>query len=228
MAEGQAGVDLVSLDLIPGLRTYAWTRAVGRAGGHKDVAASAVVRAASADGYQSLVAASCGNYGLALRHAARAGGVNATIVVPDDGVATQILFGDDVVAVDGSYEHAVAASRRLAVERGAADGNVDGPYRTHVLEALGSIATDVLRASSPPPDYVWVPVGNGTTLAAIGQGLRRDHPAIAVMGVSAVGNNSVLSTGRTLRRGRHVAIVTGGQDHTCSVSRPSRMGDLIP
>lgn len=192
--------------LLPGLQVLVLDETAGGSRCHKQPAAEAAVRAAAAAGFEQVVVGSCGNYGWAVARAARAEGVEATVVVPAgfavDGVR-MAAAGATVLRMGTTYEDAVAASRWLAGLLGAADVNVDGPYAAQVLAAHRMIVERVAGLPGPPPEAVWVPLGNGTTVAAVGGGILSHGWPTAVVGVSSAGNNSVLAAWPT---GRHEPI----------------------
>ncbi len=92
-----------------------------------------------------------------------------------------------------SYEEAVAASRRLAEGR-VADANIDGPFGAVAVAALGEIVTGLDDVPGGPPAGLWVPLGNGTTVTAVGAAIRHRGWATRVFGVSSPGNNSILDS----------------------------------
>jgi threonine synthase len=106
-----------------------------------------------------------------------------------------IRAGARVLRTGRTYEDAVAASHRLTATReGVADVNVDGPYAAVVASAHATITEELADLPGGPPADVWVPVGNGTTLAAVAAAmLRRGWPTRPV-GVSSQGNNSILGS----------------------------------
>lgn len=221
-----AGSDAVTKSLgVPALRELTgWFGGIrlvikdetrSESGSHKQRAAAAVVRAAAAGGHDRVIAGSCGNYGLALAMEAATAGVRAFVVVPEhSGRLGQRLreHGAEVVPVAGGYEDAVATSKEVAQRQGIANGNVDGPYGDAVLAALAGIAAEILDGLPAPPAAVWLPTGNGTTVAALGTGLAAARPAVPgddpprLVAVTSRGNNSILASwpGRT-----HAALDAG-------------------
>ncbi|MHA6622727.1 pyridoxal-phosphate dependent enzyme [Pseudonocardia sp. DLS-67] len=169
-------------------------------GSHKEPAARAVVADALADGYRHIVLASCGNYGRATAIACRDAGIACTVTLPSgwsDGGAWMRSAGARVELVEGSYEDAVDASRRLAADgaaRGMVDGNVDGPYQDSVLRGHG-IVVDALAAALPePPAALWIPAGNGTTIVAAHRRIRALGWQTVINGVGSEGNNPLLTS----------------------------------
>lgn len=186
------------VDLVDGASTGVWDEADNPAGSHKQRAADAVAEAVVGDGWGRIVVGSCGHYGVAVALAASRRLLAATVVLPRsaEALAGRLrTVGAEAVVVPGGYEDAVAASRTLAVELGAADGNVDGPYALIVRRALGQSALELLFAlGGTPPVSLWVPLGNGTTLVALAEALRGAGALVPLIGVTSAGHNSVLAS----------------------------------
>ena len=164
---------------------------------HKLRAAEAVAEQAAAAGYRRIAVGSCGAYGLAIAIACRRRGIAATVVLPctyTTDAARLVAAGALVVRSGGSYEAAVDYSRRLATATGAADGNVNGPFASMVLAALSGIVTDLARLLPAPPAGIWVPMGNGTTVTAVGRAVLTLGWPTRVIAVSSAGNNSILAS----------------------------------
>lgn len=165
---------------------------------HKQRAADAVVMAAAQAGYAQVTAGSCGNYGVALAHAAARVRLAATVVVPasfgQPDVRRMRQLGAQVVRASQTYEDAVAASRELATSASVADVNVDGPFAATVRAALGEMVAELDDLADGPPAGLWVPLGNGTTVASVGEAVLRRGWATRVFGASSPGNNSILAS----------------------------------
>lgn len=183
--------------LLDGIRLLVKDETRNVSGSHKERAALAVARRAAAEGHRRVAVGSCGNYGLAVAVACRAVGIAATVVLPRgwSGLARTVRrLGARVMLIDGCYEDAVAASRQVAADEGTADGNVDGPYATTVQRALGQIAYELREVLAEPPRTLWVPLGNGTTVTAIGCAVIEMGWPTKVVGVTSTGNNSILAS----------------------------------
>lgn len=166
-------------------------------GSHKEPSAHAVVAAAATGGYDHLVVTSCGNYGRAMAVAARDAGLRCTVLLPavgNDGGTGARHLGATTVLFDGTYEEAHDHTPRLAAQLGAADGNVDGPFAAAVLAGSGAVVDEVHVELGTPPATFWVPVGNGTTLTAIGgRAAALDWPTV-LHGVSCAGANPIATS----------------------------------
>jgi len=152
-----------------------WLKDEGRmpTGSLKDRASAAVVRRAAAIGVDRVITASTGNAGVALAAMARAGGLDAVILVPASAPAAKLaqlgIFDATVVLVRGSYDDAfelsVAASRELGWycrNTGLNPFTVEGKKTVsfEIAEQLGWRA----------PDRIFVPVGDGNIIVAVHRG----------------------------------------------------------
>lgn len=183
--------------LFPGARVLARDESRYASGSHKQPSAHAVVAAALALGHDHVVVTSCGNYGRAMAVAARAAGLTCTVLLPaignDGGTGARVL-GATTVVVDGTYEEAHEETTRFAARLGAVDGNVDGPFARAVLDGGGDVVDKLQRELGEPPATFWVPVGNGTTLTAIGRRAAVLGWPTILHGVSCAGANPVTTS----------------------------------
>ncbi len=119
-------------------------------------------------GPAGVVAASGGNFGLAVGHAARELGRHAEIVVPSSSPAAKIdkvrATGAEVQVVDGYYDEAAAVAAATHEETGAVRMH---PYdQPAVVAGQGTIGAE-LDEQVPSIDTVLVAVGGGGLIAGI-------------------------------------------------------------
>ncbi|MEU6606359.1 pyridoxal-phosphate dependent enzyme [Streptomyces shenzhenensis] len=187
---------LISADgLLPGARVLLKDETHHASGSHKEPAARAVVARALAEGHDRIVVGSCGSYGRAMATACAAAGMRCTVVLPaewGDGGALAAAAGADIRFVAGDYEDAVEESHRLAAMEGAADGNVDGPYQDAIAEGHGAVVDALYEQLGGAPVSLWIPLGNGTTVAAAHRRLLALDWPVALHGVGSRGNNPVV------------------------------------
>lgn len=142
-----------------------------------------------ADARRGVVAASAGNHGLGVAHAARLRGCRATVVVPKDAVRKKVegirALGAEVRQVDGAYEAAEAEGLRLAQKRAAVwvspynDPSVVAGQGTLGIELAEDVAEDEIRGGY----LVYVPVGGGGLISGIGVALRSALASAWLIGV---------------------------------------------
>lgn len=162
-------------------------------GTHKDRIAEAHARRAAEEGYSAITVGTCGNYGVAIAYYAKVYGIKAYIFVPAgytlERTGEMLSYGAEVIPIHGPYEKVVFESRKFAVENGAYDAN-PGSNPEVDYEGYSTIADDIL--SEVKPDAVFVPAGNGTTLAGIWHGFRKRGENPRMVGVTTSFGNQIL------------------------------------
>ncbi len=144
--------------------------------------------------------ASCGNFGVAIAHAANVHGLACHVFVPEDftgeRVTTMRDLGATVHRVPGMYEDAVAASRTHAQQEDLFDANPGGPNTLRALAGYSRIAKEIVERVGTPA-AIGAPIGNGSTLAGVHLGFHtmwaQGHaPTVPkVFGGTSQGNNPV-------------------------------------
>ena len=172
-------------------------------GFHKDRSSRAMVAEAQAQGRRGLTVGTCGSAGLALARLAAQAGLAAVVFVPARyrGAPLEAMqaLGAQVVRTPGTYEDAVAASAALAAAERLYDANPTGVGGSASLLAYEAIADEIVGTLETFPDTVWVPAGNGTTLAGVARGFARlaraaGRPPPRVCGVGSDGNTAVIAS----------------------------------
>lgn len=142
--------------------------------------------------------ASCGNFGVAVAHAAYLHDLPCKVFIPADfqGERVQLMqdLGAAVERVPGTYEDAVRASRTQAGQQGWADANPGGTSTLRTLTGYANIAREILERMGEAPVVVGVPIGNGSTLAGVHLGFRTawargDSSTPIMVGGTSRGNN---------------------------------------
>jgi threonine dehydratase len=152
---------------------------------------------------RGVIAASAGNHGQALAHAASRAGVKATIVMPVSAAIAKVAatrsYGQTVVLEGIDYQAAHRAAERICAESGALF--VDAYDDALVVAGQGTIGVEI--AAEMKPDVVLVPVGGGGLVAGIAVALAAQSPATEVIGVEAAGSAQLSAS---LAAGKPVAI----------------------
>jgi threonine dehydratase len=142
--------------------------------------------AALPDGSRGLVAASAGNHGRAVAHAAAKVGVDCEVFMPRDAAVSKVAavqrLGAAVHLGGESLEEALADAERRARETGAAFVH---PFDD--LDVIAGQATLGAELLEDVPDLarVVVPVGGGGLAAGVGIALRRAGADVELVGVQA-------------------------------------------
>jgi len=143
-------------------------------GTQKDRIAFAQAMDAMRRGFDTVTAATCGNYGAAVALAASMAGLRCVIFIPETYRSRRVdemrSYGAEIVTTAGDYEASVEASRIRAERDELYDANPGGVNTPIQLRAYGEIAYEIYDELRDAPAAVAVPVSNGTTLAGIYRG----------------------------------------------------------
>lgn len=162
-------------------------------------------------GTKTLVAASAGNHGLAVAHAAAASGLDCQIFLPAAAAPARAeriaAAGARLVRADGDYDAAVAAAAEAARAHGTvliADTSDDpsAPSPRWVVDGYSTLFAELDEQLSGPVDVVLVPAGVGslTAAAVIWAAHRPDPPnVLAVEPATAACVAAALAAGRPVR-----------------------------
>ncbi|PJI47952.1 MAG: hydroxyectoine utilization dehydratase EutB [Pseudomonas sp.] len=134
---------------------------------------------------KGVVAASTGNHGRALAHAARMLGVPATIclsqLVPANKVQAIRELGAEVRIVGHSQDDAQAEAERIAREQGAA---LLPPFdHPQIIAGQGTLGLEILE-QLPDVRQVLVPLSGGGLFGGVALALKQVDPTIRVHGIS--------------------------------------------
>lgn len=150
---------------------------------------------------RGVVAHSSGNHAQALGFAAKAFGVPAVIVVPDNAPAVKIeatrSLGAEVVLVPMAER--MAAAEAIAAERGA---TLIPPFdHLDVIAGQGTIGLEI-ATELPEVELVLVPVGGGGLASGVATAIKALCPSARVIGVEpelAADTQESLHAGRLVR-----------------------------
>ena len=131
----------------------------------------AVAKALEADA-RALICASTGNTAAAAAAYGARAGVTTVCVVPHGATAAGKLaqtrmYGARIVAVTGTFDHALTIVRQLAKRDGVVLVNSVNPDR---LEGQKTAAFEIVDALGDAPDELYIPVGNAGNIAAYWRG----------------------------------------------------------
>lgn len=143
-------------------------------GTQKDRIAFAQAKDALRRGYDTMMLATCGNYGVACSLAASIAGLRCIIHVPENYHTKRTKemtdHGAEIVRVPGDYEASVEFSSRVAKEKEYYDANPGGDNIVLQLTAYGEIAYEIYDELRDAPRIIAAPVSNGTLLAGLFKG----------------------------------------------------------
>lgn len=155
-------------------------------------------------GARHVVAASSGNHGQAVAYIAKELGVRATIIIPENAVASKENairdYGAQVVYGGTTSKTRLAKAEKLATEDGAV---FIPPYDDPLIMAgQGTVGLEILEQVEDV-DRVYVPIGGGGLISGIATALKETRPEIQVIGVEPERAND---TWQSLESGKIVSI----------------------
>ncbi|MDQ2673235.1 MAG: threonine synthase, partial [Chloroflexota bacterium] len=144
-------------------------------GSFKDRGMVLAVNRAVGSGARAVVCASTGNTSASAAAYAAAAGLPCHVILPAGKVARgklaqALAAGARLVMVDGNFDAALTAVRRLGDEGAAVVVNSINPDR---LEGQQTAAFEVVDALGRAPDALALPVGNAGNITAYWRGFRR-------------------------------------------------------
>jgi threonine dehydratase len=158
---------------------------------------------------RGVIAASAGNHAQGVALAAEKLDCRAVIVMPvttpEVKVRSVAARGAEVVLHGDTYDEAFTRARQLEEERGLSFIHpFDDP---DVIAGQGTIAMEILRQISTPPDGIYVAVGGGGLIAGIASYVKSLWPQVEVIGVEPVDADAMT---RSLARGERVRLDSVG------------------
>ncbi len=148
-------------------------------GSFKDRGMVLAVTRALSGGAQAVVCASTGNTSASAAAYAAAAGIACFVVLPAGTVARgklaqAVAAGARLISIEGNFDEALDAVRRLGEEGVAAVVNSVNPDR---IEGQQTAAWEVVDALGGAPDALALPVGNAGNITAYWRGFRRYRDA---------------------------------------------------
>jgi threonine dehydratase len=133
---------------------------------------------------RGVIAYSSGNHAQGVAYAARALGVKATIVMPNNApknkrAGTEAL-GAEIVTVGPASSERKAKAEELARERGL---SIVPPYNDeNIIAGAASVGMEILE-DFPDVEVILVPVGGGGLISGISTAVKLTRPDVQVIGV---------------------------------------------
>ncbi len=165
-------IPLIHLSKKWGVELYAKIEGANPTGSFKDRGMVMAVAKAKEEGSKMVVCASTGNTSAsAAAYAARAG-LRCLIVIPDGKIAMgklaqALMYGADIFAIEGNFDHALKMVRRLSEITPMTLVNSVNPYR---IEGQKTAAFEVCDQLGTAPDVLAIPVGNAGNITAYWKG----------------------------------------------------------
>jgi threonine dehydratase len=133
---------------------------------------------------RGVISYSSGNHAQGVAYAARALGVKATIVMPNNAPpikreATQNL-GAEIVGVGPGSDERMARAQELSAEHGYV---IVPPYNDEkIIAGQGTMGLEILE-DLPEVEAVLVPVGGGGMISGVATAIKLSRPGVKVIGV---------------------------------------------
>lgn len=148
-------------------------------------ASNAVLSLSAEARARGVVAASTGNHGRALSHAARAAGARAVVcmsaLVPQNKVEAIRALGAEVRIVGGSQDDAQREVERLVAENGLVEvPPFDDPA---VIAGQGTLGLEIME-EAPETAHLIVPLSGGGLIAGVALAAKATRPGARVTGVT--------------------------------------------
>jgi threonine synthase len=163
-------------------------------GTHKDRMALLLALDARKKGLDTLAATTCSNYGAALAYVCEKLNMKCKIYIPADFHASRRpdieAMGGEVTLVKGDYEATMKVCADDALRNHWYNANPGGSSRELGVYSYTFISREIAQALGRSPDWVSVPVGNGTVIGGVWQGFRGMGMKPRVLGCS--NNNSAV------------------------------------
>lgn len=146
-------------------------------GSFKDRGMTLAVSKAKEAGAQAVICASTGNTSASAAAYARRAGLRAFVLIPEGYVALgklaqALLYGAEVLAVQGNFDQALAIVQQLAQTHPVTLVNSINPYR---LEGQKTAAFEIIDVLGKAPEWLCIPVGNAGNITAYWMGFCQYH-----------------------------------------------------
>jgi len=175
-------------------RLYLKLEGQNPSGTHKDRAALTHCLNARNKGMKKVIAVSCGNYGAALAYVAEKLNLQARVYIPKDFAAPRrgeiTSMSSEIVDVDGDYEKALRMAAQDSASNKWYNANPGGTNSELDIFGYTYIAKEIAQGIGRQPDWVSVPVGNGSLIGGVWHGFRGMSMKPRILGVS--NNNSAV------------------------------------
>lgn len=157
-----------------GVRVFLKVDGLNPTGSFKDRGMTMAISKAKQSGATAVICASTGNTSAAAAAYARRGGLRAFAVIPDGYVAKgklaqALLYGAEVLAIQGNFDQALVLTQDLAQRYPLTLVNSINPYR---LQGQKTAAFEVVDVLGDAPDWLCIPMGNAGNISAYWMGFQ--------------------------------------------------------
>ena len=191
----------ISTKIGRGVKVYVKYDGLNPTGSFKDRGMTMAISKAKEEGATAVICASTGNTSAAAAAYARRAGLKAFVVIPDGYVALgklaqALLYGAEIIAIDGNFDDALDIVRQLSDNYPVKLVNSVNPYR---LQGQKTAAFEIVDVLGNAPDWLCIPVGNAGNISAYWMGFNEYQRAgkssqlPKMMGFQAAGSAPLVS-----------------------------------
>ncbi|MGG3843514.1 threonine synthase [Anoxybacillus kestanbolensis] len=170
-------IPLIHLSERLDVELYVKTEGANPTGSFKDRGMVMAVAKAKEEGSDTIICASTGNTSAAAAAYAARANMRCIIVIPDGKIALgklaqAVMYGAEIVAIQGNFDHALKMVRRLSEIAPVTLVNSVNPYR---IEGQKTAAFEICEQLGQAPDVLAIPVGNAGNITAYWKGFKQFH-----------------------------------------------------
>jgi threonine synthase len=168
-------VPYISEQIGRGVKVFVKYDGLNPTGSFKDRGMTMAITKAKEAGEKAVICASTGNTSAAAAAYARRAKMRAFVVIPDGYVALgklaqALLYGAEVIAIEGNFDDALHIVRGMAENYPVNLVNSVNPYR---LEGQKTAAFEIVDVLGDAPDWLCIPVGNAGNISAYWMGFNQ-------------------------------------------------------
>jgi threonine synthase len=157
-----------------GIQLHVKIDGVNPTGSFKDRGMVMAVAKAKEEGSRTVICASTGNTSAAAAAYAARAGMRCIVVIPNGKIAMgklaqAVMYGAEIVAIEGNFDHALSMVRKLSQTAPVALVNSVNPYR---IEGQKTAAFEICDQLGKAPDVLAIPVGNAGNITAYWKGFK--------------------------------------------------------
>ncbi len=158
----------------PSLQLYFKLEGLNPTGSFKDRGMTLAISKALEQEAQAVICASTGNTSASAAAFATKAGLACYVLLPAGQVALgklaqALLYGAQVIPIDGNFDRALELVRELAEDVNVTIVNSINPFR---LEGQKTAAFEIIEQLERAPDFLCIPVGNAGNISAYWRGFK--------------------------------------------------------
>jgi len=164
----------ISQKLGNGVKVYFKFEGLNPTCSFKDRGMTMAISKAVEEGSKAVICASTGNTSASAAAYSAHAGISCAVLLPHGSIALgklaqSMIYGAKVLAVEGSFDQALALTRQLAEKHPITMVNSNNPYR---IEGQKTAAFEIVDTIGDAPEYHAIPVGNAGNITAYWKGYK--------------------------------------------------------